>query len=350
LEEFKSYLITIDLVKIFLMQLDPKPLNAFAAVVETGSLAAAALQLRITLAAVSIRIKTLEAQLGQRLLVRGKTTTATRAGQQLLAHIRRTRLLEAELADNFAATAVSGSRSRQPRWQSLHVAVNADSLASWFLPGVKAALQKHHLLLQCVVDDQEHTLDALKNGDVIGCVTQWAQPLRGCTAQPLGIMRYRCWGSPEIAQRIAALQTKPQRASKRAPQSPVQPHMPALLQIPALCFNAKDRLQDQFIQELLGLQNAAYPRHQVPAADAYLLALNQGLGWGMLADVQRQARMVSSQALVDLFPGHWIDVPLYWHHWQQESIQAMRLTQAVVAAARQHLLPAEQSLQAPLLL
>jgi LysR family transcriptional regulator, chromosome initiation inhibitor len=336
------------------MQLDPKPLNAFAAVVETGSLAAAALQLRITLAAVSIRIKTLETQLGQRLLVRGKTTTATRAGQQLLAHIRRTRLLEAELADNFAATAVSGSRLRQPRWQSLHVAVNADSLASWFLPGVKAALQKHHLLLQCVVDDQEHTLDALKNGDVIGCVTQWAQPLRGCTAQPLGIMRYRCWGSPDIAQRIAALQTKPRRAAKLAqPHLPppvthatlhaAEPHIPALLQIPALCFNTKDSLQDQFIQRLLGLQNAAYPRHQLPAADAYLLAMNQGLGWGMLADVQRQALMASPQALVDLFPGHWIDVPLYWHHWQQESVQATRLTQAVVAAAQQHLLPATEA-------
>jgi LysR family transcriptional regulator, chromosome initiation inhibitor len=344
------------------MQLDPKPLNAFAAVVETGSLAAAALQLRITLAAVSIRIKTLETQLGQRLLVRGKTTIATRAGQQLLAHIRRTRLLEAELADNFAATAVSSSRSRQPRWQNLHVAVNADSLASWFLPGVKAALQKHHLLLQCVVDDQEHTLGALKSGDVIGCVTQWAQPLRGCTAQPLGIMRYRCWGSPDIAQRIAALQTKPRRVAKLAqPHQPHQPppatlpaslhavepsHIPALLQVPALCFNAKDSLQDQFIQQLLGLQNTAYPRHQLPAADAYLLAMNQGLGWGMLADVQHQARKASAaqpSALLDLFPGHWIDVPLYWHHWQQESVQATRLTQAVVAAAQQHLLPATET-------
>jgi LysR family transcriptional regulator, chromosome initiation inhibitor len=347
------------LIKIFLMQLDPKPLNAFAAVVETGSLAAAALQLRITLAAVSIRIKTLETQLGQRLLVRGKTTTATSAGQQLLAHIRRTRLLEAELTDNFAATAVSGSRSRQPRWQNLHVAVNADSLASWFLPGVKAALQKHYLLLQCVVDDQEHTLDALKNGDVIGCVTQWALPLRGCTAQPLGIMRYRCWGSPDIAQRIAALQTKPRRTSKLAqPHLPPAvtlpaslnavepPHIPALLQIPALCFNAKDSLQDQFIQQLLGLQNAAYPRHQLPAADAYLLAMNQGLGWGMLADVQHQALKASAaqpSALLDLFPGYWIDVPLYWHHWQQESVQATRLTQAVVAAAQLHLLPATEA-------
>ncbi len=313
------------------MQLDAKPLNAFAAVVETGSLSAAAVQLRITLAAVSIRIKSLEAQLGQRLLVRGKTATATRAGQQLLAHIRRTRLLEAELTDNFAATSAASGSARQPRWQSLHVAVNADSLASWFMFGVKAALQKHHLLLQCVVDDQEHTLQALKNGDVIGCVTQWAKPLRGCHAQPLGIMRYRCVGSPEVAQRLAQLQAKPRGRARP----------PALLQIPALCFNAKDGLQDQFIQTLLGIEDAAYPRHHFPAGDAYHLALVQGLGWGMLADVQRQLQWpgdIEQGRLLDLFPGQWVDVPLYWHHWQHESLHATRLTQAVLAAAQVHLL------------
>lgn len=320
------------------MQLDAKPLNAFAAVVETGSLSAAAVQLRITLAAVSIRIKTLETQLGQRLLVRGKTATATRAGQQLLAHIRRTRLLEAELADNFAASSAGGSAGSKaaPRWQSLHVAVNADSLASWFMPGVKAVLQKHHLLLQCVVDDQEHTQQALKNGDVIGCITQMAKPLRGCHAQPLGIMRYRCFGSPEVAQRLSKLQVKPRGRTQQQPA-----RVPALLHIPALCFNAKDGLQDQFIHALLGLESTAYPRHHLPAGDAYHLALVQGLGWGMLADVQRKLQWLGDEEqgrLQDLFPGTWVDVPLYWHHWQHESVHAARLTQAVLAAAGQHLL------------
>jgi LysR family transcriptional regulator (chromosome initiation inhibitor) len=303
------------------MSLDPKQLEAFAATVQTGNLVAAAKQLRLTLAAVSIRIKALEAQLGQRLLVRGKTAQATRAGQVLLAHISRTRLLEADLAERLS------SPQDDAQWLALPVAVNADSLASWFLNGVQTTLHQHRLLLHSVVDDQERTLQWLQNGDVLGCVTELPKPLRGCMAQPLGTMRYHCLGSPAIAKQLRALKRKSQA--------------PALLQIPALCFNAKDHLQDRFLAEAFGLRDASYPRHYFPAGDAYHLAMVQGLGWGLQADVQMRLQWrgeVETGRLVDLFPGQFVDVPLYWHHWSQESAQAARLTTAVIEAAKLHLL------------
>ena len=302
-------------------QLDPKQLDAFAATVQTGSLAAAAKQLRITLAAVSIRIKALEAQLGQRLLIRSKTAQATRAGQVLLAHISRTRLLEADLAERLA------SPQDESQWLALPVAVNADSLASWFLPGVSETLLQHRLLLHSVVDDQEHTLKWLQNGDVLGCVTQLAKPVRGCAARHLGIMRYHCVGSPSVAKQLKAFKRKT--------------HAPALLQIPALCFNPKDLLQDRFLAQAFQLQDVSYPRHYLPAGDAYHLALIQGLGWGLQADVQLRMQWQDDFAagqLVDLFPGVHIDLPLYWHHWVEESAQAARLTKAVIEAAKLHLL------------
>ena len=303
------------------MSLDPKQLDAFAATLQTSSMALAAKQLHITLAAVSIRIKSLEAQLGQRLLIRSKTAQATRAGQALLAHISRTRLLEADLAERLA------SPSDESQWLALSVAVNADSLVSWFLPGVKATLQKHRLLLHSVVDDQEHTLQWLKNGDVLGCVTDLPKPLRGCTAQPLGTMRYHCLGSPVIFKQLRSLKRKS--------------NAPALLQIPALCFNPKDHLQDRFLADAFGLQDVSYPRHYLPAGDAYHSAMLQGLGWGLSADVQMRLQWqgeIDSGLLVDLFPGHHVDVPLYWHHWSEESAQAARLTAAVMKAAHLHLL------------
>jgi LysR family transcriptional regulator, chromosome initiation inhibitor len=302
------------------MSLDPKQLEAFAATVQTGSLAAAAKQLHLTLAAVSLRIKALEAQLGQRLLIRSKTAQATRAGQVLLAHISRTRLLEADLTERLA------SPQDESQWLALPVAVNADSLASWFLPGVQATLQTHRLLLHSVVDDQEHTLQWLQNGDVIGCVTDLPKPLRGCTAEPLGTMRYQCLGSPALAKQLRTLTRKS--------------NAPALLQIPALCFNPKDHLQDRFLKEAFKLKDASYPRHYFPAGDAYHLAMVQGLGWGLQADVQMRLQWkgeLESGRLVNLFPHQHIDVPLYWHHWSQESAQAARLTAAVIAAAKLHL-------------
>jgi LysR family transcriptional regulator, chromosome initiation inhibitor len=71
--------------------LDARQLDALAAVIEQGSFGAAAQALNLTLAAVSLRIKSLEASLGQRLLVRGKQVRATPAGQALLGHVKRVR-------------------------------------------------------------------------------------------------------------------------------------------------------------------------------------------------------------------------------------------------------------------
>ena len=168
--------------------LDARQLEALAAVMEGGSFAAAAQTLSLTLAAVSLRIKSLESALGQRLLVRGKQMRATPAGQALLAHVRQLRLMEGELLAGLPGA--QPDAQGQPRLQSLSVAVNADSLTSWFLPGVASALQRHGLLLDVVIDDQDHTHDALASGAVMGCVTTLARPLRGCVAAPLGILRY----------------------------------------------------------------------------------------------------------------------------------------------------------------
>ncbi|MBH2019603.1 MAG: HTH-type transcriptional regulator ArgP [Burkholderiales bacterium] len=294
--------------------LDARQLEALAAVIESGSFGAAAKALSVTLAAVSLRIKSLEAALGQRLLVRGKRVAATPAGQALLAHVKQLRLMEADLM-----AGLPGAGADTARLQTLSVAVNADSLTSWFLPGVAPALQQHRLLLDVVVDDQDHTHDALKSGDVVGCVTTLARAMRGCVAEPLGIMRYRCVAAPAlVAEWGAAL-----------------PHL--MLRSPAVIFNRKDALQDAWLAQHFNLQGALYPRHFVPAVDAFELALELGMGWGMVPDLMLQAR--SGRApLQEVVPGHPVDVVLYWQHWAREPLAAERLTQAIKRAARSGLL------------
>jgi LysR family transcriptional regulator, chromosome initiation inhibitor len=300
------------------MQFDPRQLAAFDATVQTGSLSAAALTLRITLAATSLRIKALEESLGQRLLVRGKTARATPAGQALLTHIKQVRLLEADLQHTLQPDSGGPRRGRAQAYQNISVAVNADSLASWFFPGIQAALQKHRLTLDVTVDDQEHTLEWLKNGDVIGCVTTLATPLRGCVAEPLGTMRYRCVAAPGLQVKLLGKKTT------------IGLHQ--LVTQPAIGFNRKDSLQDQFLHHCFGVTDLSYPRHYIPAVDAYRQGLLSGLGWGMQADIQAPQDLRSG-TLVDLFPGQCVDVPLFWHHWQREAPQAARLTSAIKEAA-----------------
>ena len=295
--------------------LDSKPLDALAAVVEHGGFGPAARALNLTLAAVSLRIKGLEAELGQRLLVRGKTVRATAAGQALLTHVKQVRSMEADLLAGLHGTA--GGRKA---WQTLGVAVNADSVASWLLPGVAPLLTRHRLLLDILIDDQDHTHDALKSGDVMGCVTALAEPMRGCLAEPLGVMRYRCVASPALAQ--ACRDTGGQLSVHR------------LLAQPAIIFNRKDALQDTFLAQHFGLRQPAYPRHFAPAVDAFETAIALGMGWGMVPEYTLAAR---PGAYEELLPGATVDVALYWQHWAREAPSAQRLTAAVKAAARLHL-------------
>lgn len=300
--------------------LDARQLEALVAVIEHGSFGAAAEQLHLTLAAVSLRVKALEESLGQRLLVRGKRLRATAAGQALLAHARQLQLMEADLLASLPGHAPAAGRD----WQRLSVAVNADSVAAWFLPGVAPLLRQQRLLLDVVIDDQDHTHDALKNGEVSGCVTTLGQPLRGCVAESLGVMRYRCVARPALVQQC------------RTTHGAVSPHQ--LIALPAVIFNRKDALQDAFLERHFGLRQAGYPRHFVPATDAFMAALELGLGWGMVPE-QELAQREGRPQLVDLLPGATVDVTLYWQHWLREPLSAQRLTQAVKAAAGERLAP-----------
>ena len=298
--------------------LDARQLEALNAVIEHGGFGPAAKALSITLAAVSLRIRSLEDTLGQRLLVRGKQVRTTAAGQALLAHIKQVRLMEADVLGALQGGGAAGGRAR---WQSLCVAINADSAVSWFLPGVAPMLHKHRLLIDMVIDDQDHTHDLLKSGDVMGCVTASADPLRGCVSEPLGVMRYRCVATAAVVQRC------------RTPTGAVSPHK--LLAHPAVIFNRKDALQDAFLAQHFGLRQAHYPRHFAPAVDAFEEALALGMGWGMVPEQS----LVSRPLLREVLPDATVDVALYWQHWARESPSAQRLTEAVKAAALARLPP-----------
>ena len=301
------------------LQLDPKQLDALLAVVEHGSFSKAAAALRLTLAAVSLRVGALEAALGQRLLVRGKRITPTPSGQQLLVHVRGVRALEADFLSSFQGKTDTG-KSRP--MHTLRVAVNADSLATWFLPGVRDALKRQRLLLDLVIDDQDYTLEALKQGEVVGCVTSQQAPMAGCSTVPLGVMRYHCIAAPSLIDKW------------RLPAGGVSVHR--MLRSPAVIFNRKDGLQDLFLKNHFQITHAPYPRHFVPAVDGFECAITEGLGWGMVPEIALQTRLNPDQCEV-IFPALWVDVPLVWQHWTKASNPTNALTKIIQKAAATHL-------------
>lgn len=64
-----------------------------------------------------------------------------------------------------------------------------------------------------------------------------------------------------------------------------------------------------------GLPMQSYPYSFIPATDAFVKAIQLGLGYGMVPELQVQP-LLENGILVDIMPEAQLDVPLYWHHWK----------------------------------
>ena len=291
------------------MKFDPAQLEALAAVVEAGTFDAAAAALHLTPSAVSQRVRALEQQAGQVLVLRTRPCRATSAGAEL---VRLAHQLAALDADATAALGLGAGPVR------VGVAVNADSLATWF-PAALAGLGDR-LVIDLHREDQDRTAQLLRDGVVMAAVTADAAPVQGCRVRPLGAMRYRAMASPAFAARWFG-----------------EGAGAAWTAAPVVAFAADDMLQRRFVgQPELG------PEHHVPSHPAYVAVIADGLGWGMVSEHEADAFALAG-TLVDLAPGRWLDVALYWQRWSVRAALLDDLTGRVVAAAAAALRPVASS-------
>ena len=288
------------------MQFDAAQLETFAAVVDEGSFDAAARRLRLTPSAVSQRIKALESRLGQVVVMRGKPAQPTEAGEALLRLARQVSLLELE-----AISAVRGTVDAL----RLPIAVNSDSLNNWFLPAMLDLFRTHDATFLVHQEDEEHSAEFLRNGTVLAAVTADPRPVQGCRVVPLGKVRYLPVATPEYAERWLEGKSLPE----------------ALADAPMVIFNAKDVLQHRLLRKVTR-RKLDPPSHAIPASAPFHEAIRIGLGWGMIEDEVAVPELAAGR-LVEIAPGKYIDVPLYWQHWKLESGILDALTAAVQRAA-----------------
>ena len=290
------------------MHLDPRRCDAFLAAVDSGSLEQAAALLHVTPSAVSQRIAALEQDLGAPLLVRSRPCRPTAPGTRLVQFLRRRALLDAEYAAELIDTAAP---------MRVALAVNNDTLATWLLPLLAPLLIEEQLLVEFVLDNQGHTFALLEQGRAVACISTEPEPMRGCSANYLGLMRYKMVATPGFAQRWfpAGLQRD---AARHAP---------------VMVFDRKDALQTQFLQEQLGLPDGAFPFHYMPSSEAFAQALTLGLGYGMLP-LEQCAALLATGELIDLAPDVALDVPLNWHAWRVQPVRLERMGNGLVKAAR----------------
>jgi LysR family transcriptional regulator (chromosome initiation inhibitor) len=267
--------------------LDPDQLAALAAVHRRGSFDLAAAQLGVTPSAISQRIKALEERIGTLLVIRGQPSRATPAGLRLIRHHDDVALLETALAADMPRAAEGPP--------ALRIAVNADSLATWFLPALAAAQDAQGgPLWDLVIDDQDWSADWLRRGEVAAAVTGSPGPLQGCDTLALGALRYRATASPAFAARWFAGGVSAETLSLA----------------PALVFSDKDRLQRDWMAARTG-RRLAPPQHRIASSEGFVTAALLGLGWGMNPEPLVAGHLAAGR-LVELVPATPLDVALYW--------------------------------------
>ncbi|WP_110687809.1 LysR family transcriptional regulator ArgP [Salinicola aestuarinus] len=294
--------------------LDYKLLEALAAIVDQGGFERGAQQLNLTQSAVSQRIKLLEARLGQPVVVRTPRLLPTPLGQRLLNHAQQVRLLEHDLLDKIPALGEGTQR--------LRLAINADSLATWWAPTMGDFCHRRGVLLDLVVDDQEIALRRMRDGEVAGCICATARPVQGGRARALGAMRYRLVATPGFTEQYFG-----DGITERS-----------LGTAPAVLYGADDRLHQRYM-DVRGFREP-FPHHLCPSSEGVLHMTLAGIGYALIPEGQAREALESGR-LIDLDPQQPIDVPLYWHYWRHGGELLEALTAHLLSASDGWLMPTD---------
>lgn len=285
------------------MTLDLAQLQALAASADEGTFEAAARRLHVTPSAISQRIRALENSVGAILLTRSKPVRATEAGETYLALARK--------IDALTADARAEAGGDEP--VSVPIAVNGDSLATWVLPALAPLAASTRFTFHR--EDQDHSTALLRDGTVMAAITTEATPVQGCTVRVLGTMRYRLVCSPGFAARW--FETGVDAASLR--------------RAPVVVFDTKDDLQHRYARDRFAT-TLDEPSHFVPSSSDFVAAVAQGFGWATVPDLQ-SLPLLERGALVELDPGHHLDVALHWQQWALSTAALDRTAAAIADAA-----------------
>ncbi|MEV0123629.1 LysR family transcriptional regulator ArgP [Streptomyces sp. NPDC050703] len=299
-----------------LSELPLEQVRTLLAVVDEGTFDAAAAALHVTPPAVSQRVKALERRTGRVLLTRTKPVRPTESGQVVVRFARQLARLE---RDARAELGIGESG----RGALLPVAVNADSLATWFLTALARVPAELRVCFELRREDEVHTTSLLREGAVMAAVTSSPDAVSGCTVRRLGRVRYLPVASPEFVGRWLG-------------EWPRVPLGQVIADAPVLLFDRRDTLQDQFAREVTGGRGAGALRHYVPSSRGFTEAIEAGLGWGVVPRAQAEP-LLRTGALRLLDAERVVDVPLFWQQWKLDSPALAALADAVVGTAAEAL-------------
>ncbi|WP_027722341.1 LysR family transcriptional regulator ArgP [Maridesulfovibrio zosterae] len=274
--------------------LDNKFLEALTAVVDEGGFEKASVKLNLTQSAISQRIKNLEEQLGQVLIIRSSPPEPTVAGRKLIKHLKQVRLMEGELSDSLGL-------GNDNDFTSLPLAVNADSLAGWLLDAVGDFLRENRILLDIYVDDENQTHELLRRGDVVGCISTGAKPLKGCHSEYLATIDYLCVCTSGFYKKWFPNGFDLESARKA----------------PAALFNRRDETHGKMLEIMFSGEVVVHPVFYIPSYGPFADIIRREHAYGMVPQYQ-VCDDIETGKLIEFLPQGRVEVPLYWQSWDME--------------------------------
>ena len=292
---------------------DYKLLSALSAIIEMQSFDLAARKLSISQSAISQRIKSLEEGIGHPILVRRHPIELTAIGEQLLSHYNKVQQLEQELIPTLLPDVPT-----KPMKVSL--AVNADSIATWFIKALKPVLKEHLVELNLLIEHEERTLDKLRSGEATGAVSAIEKPLNGYRSFELGQMKYCLVSSKSFQRKHFA-----NGVTKKS-----------LIMAPGISYDHKDAMHERYISKHFGLAASEYYCHRVRSSEAFVELAKQGVAYCLLPELQIENELLSGE-LVKLCPDKELVGTLYWHSWVLVKGINKKISQEIIKVGQQQL-------------
>ena len=110
-------------------------------------------------------------------------------------------------------------------FQSVSVAVNADSLATWFLDAVGTLSREDSIFCDLRREGEFHSSAMLRSGEVMAVITSKPEKIPGCSVETLGVARYWCVATPRLRTAVPtrlAQDHEPRRAQS-CPRRRIRP-------------------------------------------------------------------------------------------------------------------------------
>ena len=255
----------------------------------------------------------MEERVGAVLLRRTRPVEVTPAGATVLRAARQVARIIDDAADELGA-----GDGHEPH---IKLVINADSLATWFVPALARAASLTGARFEVLRADEAVSTEKLRTGEVLAALTSTAAAVPGCVSSLIGVDEYYAVAAPSfVSTHFSGGVTAA-----------------ALAAAPMIEFDRHDMFQQRFLREL-DCGDVAPTRHYIPSSAEFAGAIELGMGWGMLPRKQCAAA-IARGALVELVPGRRLELPLYWQRWNLSSPLLDSLTAVVLDEAQRALGP-----------